>query len=127
MSRRAGAARLGTALLSGVLLASALVASPVLASPALAANDLGPREGEFPGPGLSAGMTLLLFVLVPLAILLGIAALVWLPGMVKADRYRPQRGWSAVPVWFAGPPDPVAAVETAEAGTSGRGGASGSW
>ncbi len=117
MSRRARAACLGTALLSVVL----------LASPALAADDLGPREGADPGSGLSIGTTVVLFVLVPAAILLGIAALVWLPGMVKADRYRPTRGWSAVPVWFAGPPDPVAAVETAEAGQSGRGGASGSW
>ena len=55
------------------------------------------------------------------------AALVWLPGMAKADRYRPQRGWSAAPVWFAGPPDPVAAVETADAGADTRGGASGDW
>jgi hypothetical protein len=119
VSRRARAACLGSALLTVVL----------MAGPALAADDplLGPTEGADPGKGLSAGGTLLLFVVVPLAILLGVAALVWLPGMVKADRYRPQRGWSAVPVWFAGPPDPVAAVETATAGTSGRGGASGSW
>lgn len=117
MSRRARAACLGSALLTVVL----------LASPALAADQLGPSEGADPGRGLSAGTTIVLFVLVPLAILLGIAALVWLPGMVKADRYRPQRGWTATPVWFAGPPDPVAAVESAEAGQSGRGGASGSW
>ncbi len=117
MSRRARAACLGGALLSVVL----------LAGPARAADDLGPRAGATPGAGLSIGATAVLFVLVPLAILLGVAALVWLPGMVKADRYRPQRGWSAAPVWFAGPPDPVAAVETAQAGPSGRGGASGSW
>ena len=115
--RRARAACLGSALLTVVL----------MASPALAANELGTREGEQPGASLSTGSTLVLFVLIPAAILLGVAALVWLPGMVKADRYRPQRGWSAAPVWFAGPPDPVAAVETAEVGTTTRGGASGSW
>ena len=118
--RRARAACVSSALLTVVLTAApALAASPN--------SELGPREGADLSSGLSLGATLLIFVLGPLAIMLGIAALVWLPGMAKADRYRPQRGWSAAPVWFAGPPDPVAAVETAEAGTEGRGGASGSW
>ena len=118
--RRARAACCGSALLTVVL----------LAPPALAAapnSELGPREGADLDSGMSLGVTLLVFVLIPAAILLGIAALVWLPGMAKADRYRPQRGWSAAPVWFAGPPDPVAAVETADASTDTRGGASGSW
>ncbi len=56
-----------------------------------------------------------------------IAALVWLPGVVRGNRYRPNRGWSAAPVWFAGPEDPVAAVEKAHSGGAGKGGASGSW
>jgi len=110
-------------------LSSVLLTVVLTAGPALAANNeqLGPREGGQTGSGLSVGLTIVLFVLVPAAILFGIAALVWLPGLVKADRYRPTRGWSAAPMWFAGPPDPVAAVETAEAGAPGRGGASGSW
>jgi hypothetical protein len=97
------------------------------AGPALASDPLGPREGENPGQGLGAGATLLLFLGVPALILLGTAALVWLPGLVKANRYRPSRGWTASPVWFAGPPDPVAAVQEADAGSITRGGASGSW
>jgi len=109
-------------------LSSAVLTVVLTAGPALAANDdLGPREGADVGSGLSTVATIVWFVLVPAAILLGVAALVWLPGMIKADRYRPQRGWSAAPVWFAGPPDPVAAVETADPGGTGRGGASGSW
>lgn len=120
--RRARAACLSSAITS-VLLTGLLTAGPALA----ADNELGPREGADPGAGLSAGGTLVLFVLIPAVILLGIAALVWLPGMLKAERYRPQKGWSASPVWFAGPPDPVAAVETAELGTGDRGGASGNW
>ena len=108
--------------------AGALLTVLLSAGPALAANDeLGPREGADTSSGISYGETLLLYVVVPLVILLGTAALVWLPGLVKADRYRPQRGWSAAPLWFAGPPDPVAAVETAEPGGAVRGGASGSW
>ena len=118
--RRARAAVLSSALLTGLLTVSpALAASPN--------SELGPREGADLDSGLSTGMAVLVFVLIPAAIMLGIAALVWLPGMAKADRYRPQRGWSAAPVWFAGPPDPVAAVETADVGTDTRGGASGSW
>ena len=119
MSRR----RARTACLSSALLTVVLTASP-----ALAVNDeLGPREGADLDSGLSVGMSILLFVVLPTVILLVTAALVWLPGMVKADRYRPQRGWSAAPVWFAGPPDPVAAVETAQPGGVTRGGASGNW
>ena len=68
-----------------------------------------------------------LFVIVPLVLALVIGAIVWLPGMVRGSRYRPGAGWSAPPVWFAGPPDPAAAVETAETGDMTRGGASGSW
>jgi len=118
--RRARAACLSSALLTAVL-----TASPALAAPAN--SELGPREGADLSGGLSTGTTILLFVVVPVAVLLGVAVLTLLPGMAKADRYRPARGWSAAPVWFAGPPDPVAAVETAVAGPEARGGASGSW
>ena len=85
------------------------------------------EQGANNAAEVSTGTALLLYGLVPLLILLAIAALVWLPGMVRAARYRPGRAWSAAPVWFAGPPDPAAAVETAEVGEGGRGGASGNW
>ena len=123
--RRSCAARLG-----GGLLTALLTTAPVVllgATPALAANEVGRQEGADVSSGMSLGLAVLLFVLVPLLILLGIAALVLLPGMAKADRYRPSKGWSAPPMWFAGPPDPVAAVETADARGADRGGASGDW
>jgi hypothetical protein len=69
----------------------------------------------------------LLYWVLPVVIVLTIAALVLLPGMVRSSRYRPGRGWDAPPVWFAGPPDPAAAVESAVVDDAGRGGASGSW
>ena len=85
-------------------------------------------------PGTDAGAAevgaagaVVLYLLVPLVIALVIAALVWLPGMVRSSRYRPGAGWSAPPVWFEGPPDPAAAVEGADTGELNRGGASGSW
>jgi hypothetical protein len=72
--------------------------------------------------------TLAVYVLVPLVIAGAIAAAAWLPGVVRGTRYRPQYGWSAAPVWFAGPADdPVAAVEQAQAGDVTRGGSGGSW
>lgn len=87
-------------------------------------NGVAPTE---PGQGLSGIEALALFGLVPLVLLLAVAALVWLPGMVRGNRYRPAKGWSAAPLWFGGPPDPAAAVETAQTGDLVRGGASGSW
>lgn len=91
-------------------------------------DALGFVEGTAPETGgLSGFEALALFGLGPLTLLLVVAALVWLPGMVRGTRYRPARGWSASPLWFGGPPDPAAAVEGAQAGGLTRGGASGSW
>lgn len=90
-------------------------------------TTLGYPDGVAPAPGISLLEALALYVLVPALILFVVAALVWLPGMVRASRYRPDRGWNAPPVWFGGPPDPAAAVEQAEVGDMTRGGARGDW
>lgn len=91
-------------------------------------GQLGYRDGAAPNDGnLSTLETIGVFVVAPLALLLLVAALVWLPGVVRGNRYRPGRGWGATPLWFGGPPDPAAAVESAEVGDVVRGGASGSW
>lgn len=116
MSRRA--LTLGTAL--GTLLLSA---GPALAD----RNPIGPYEGDDPGKGLSPGATILLFVVLPVVLALVVAAITWLPGALRAHRYRPGRAWDAAPVWFAGPVEPAAAVASAEVGDVVRGGASGSW
>ena len=117
----------------------AMAAAPLLASCGQADGDqsdvpldnrtspLGYQDGVAPVDGISLVEALGLYVLAPLAILLLIFALVWLPGVVRSSRYRPGRGWSAAPLWFGGPPDPVAAVESAETGDVVRGGASGDW
>jgi hypothetical protein len=109
------------------VLASGLLGAVLTAGPALADNPLAPQEGADQGSGMSTGAALLLFVVLPIAILLLLSAVVWLPGAVRSGRYRPQRGWTAAPVWFAGPADPVAAVEAAHVGATARGGASGDW
>ena len=90
-------------------------------------NHLGYRDGVAPAEEVSVLEAVGLYVLAPLAILLVVAALAWLPGMVRTSRYRPGRGWGAAPLWFGGPPDPAAAVESAQVGDLVRGGASGEW
>ena len=111
-------------------LTTAAALSPLLTlamtAPALADDIVGNREGAEPDP-TSPGMTLLLYVLIPVGSVLLLAALVLLPGAVRAHRYRPAEGWSADPVWFAGPVDPEAAIASADAGDMVRGGARGSW
>ena len=98
----------------------------ITAAPAFAENPLGNAEGADPGKGLGTVAALLLYVALPLLSLALIAAVVLLPG-VRAHRYRPAKGWNASPVWFAGPPEPVAAVQAAELGDVVRGGSSGGW
>jgi hypothetical protein len=90
-------------------------------------NQLGYQDGVARVEGISLLEGLALYLLAPAAILLIVAALAWLPGMVRSSRYRPGRGWTASPLWFGGPPDPAAAVENAQTDDLVRGGASGDW
>ena len=108
--------------------AGALLTVLLTAGPASAAYDInGPQEGADPGAGISPLQTIALYLLVPAAIMAVIAAAVLLPGAVRGSRYRPNRGWDAPPMWFAGPPNPAEAVASASTGDITRGGASGSW
>ena len=106
---------------------AALVLTVLFAWPAYADDPLGPREGAEPGDPLNPLTAMLLYVVLPLAVVGIITMIVWLPGAVRANRYRPNRPWTATPVWFAGPADPVVAVRTAQTGDMVRGGASGDW
>ena len=99
----------------------------LLAAPALAEDPLGPREGAEPGEPMDLVVVGLLYVVLPLTVFALVAAIVWLPGAVKANRYRPTRPWLARPVWFAGPADPVSAVQSAQVGDMVKGGSGGSW
>ena len=121
--------RRGSRLRGGLVLAATTLALAACGGDDTArTNHLGYEDGAAPPTeGLSTLEAVALYSLVPLAILLTIAALVWLPGAVRGNRYRPNKGWGAAPLWFGGPADPAAAVETAETGDLVRGGASGSW
>lgn len=111
---------------AGTVLAVLTVLTVVLvgAGPAAAASQ---DAGSDPNAGIGLVAALLLFVLVPLALLVGIGGLAWVTGGGRGSRYRPTRGWTAAPLWFAGPPDPAAALASAPADDLVRGGARGSW
>jgi hypothetical protein len=105
-----------------------LTAGPALAN--VANHPIGPSEREDPGDSLTAAETIGLFILLPVAIIALISAVTWLPGAVRGARYRPNEGWAAPPVWFAGPPAPMEALAAAQGGNVAdvtRGGASGNW
>ena len=113
---------------TAVLLATALALTACGGDDTAATNHLGFEDGVAPGEeGLSTLEAVALYALAPLVVLLLIAAVVWLPGAVRGGRYRPGKGWGAAPLWFGGPADPAAAVESAQTGDLVRGGASGSW
>jgi hypothetical protein len=101
---------------------AALASVVVFAGPALALDD-----GERHGKSLGTGMTLVIFVLIPLGSSLVIAFFAALPSMLKRPRYRPGRPWKHDPLWFSGPDDPDAALQSARPGATARGGASAEW
>ena len=116
-----------TAKRAAVVAFSAVMTTLLIAAPAFASDPVGPKEGNDPGQSLGLAGALLLYVGTPIVACLVIAAVVLLPGAVRSNRYRPAEGWSATPVWFAGPVDPEAALAGASTGDVVRGGASGSW
>jgi hypothetical protein len=94
----------------GALLGLSLFA---VATPAVA---LQVDDGAELGDSMSAMMTLLVFVVGPIALFLGIALVVALPSIMGGPRYRPGMGWRATPEWYGGPEEekdtgPVGKVE----------------
>ncbi len=125
MSPRTRSARAAGLVLTGSLILT-VAAAALLIGPAFADGGTGPFNEE-PGKPLGIGPALLLYLGVPLAIVLVTASLVWLPGVARSARYRPQRGWTAPPLWFGGPAHlaEVAPGETSDGLV--RGGAHGEW
>ena len=102
---------------------AALTSVVVTAGPALAFND----DGEVHGKSLGTGLTIAIYVLIPLGAFLVIAFFSALPSMLKRPRYRPGRPWKHDPLWFNGPDDPQNALIGARPGATARGGASAEW
>jgi hypothetical protein len=107
-----------------VIAACAVV--PVLAGagPALALKH---DDGEVPGPSLGVGLTLVYFVVIPIAAFLVISALCLLPSALSRPRYRPGKPWTFDSLWFRGPQRPETALQSARVGETARGGASAEW
>ncbi len=105
----------------------AVVATAAIAAVGLSAGCTTTKEAGQNYPSLGVGMTILLFVIVPLAIFGTIALLAALPSLLKRPRYRPGRPWDHDPLWFAGPDNPEQAISRARPGATGKGGASAEW
>jgi hypothetical protein len=81
-------------------------------------------------PGVTVLETVVVYALIPLAILGGLALMTLWPKSVWGPRYRPGQPWEHPPVWWtANPKDvgrpPAAGGETSA--TAERGGAHGDW
>ncbi|MBA3618946.1 MAG: hypothetical protein H0W56_05005 [Acidothermales bacterium] len=100
----------------------AVVAVMVTAAPA---HALARDAGDAPGEGLTVFETLLLYVVVPGALFLGIAALVVGASAAWSSRARAPAD-TARPVWFGGPEEAERALESASP-TRSAGGTSGRW
>lgn len=97
------------------------------ATPALAtAPDSWQKEGS-----ISGLYVLAVFVGIPLGLFVLITLLVYLPSMIKGERYQPGLAWRNEPEWFGGPSGGVEASDKAEPeqieGAKDRGGASANW
>jgi hypothetical protein len=113
------------------LVTTALLAPVVLlgmAAPASAA----PPETWPETDSVSALDMLLILVAIPVGLIAVISLLVYVPSMVRGQKYTPGLAWRSENEWFGGPRGGVEAATESdpaaiEAGDSGRGGASARW
>jgi hypothetical protein len=108
-------------------LTRALTTTGLLAVAVTAAGCTTEKEPGQNYPSLGSGMTILLFVILPLAIFGTIGLLAALPSLLKRPRYRPGRAWDHDPLWFAGPDDAEAAIARTRVSGEPKGGASAEW
>ncbi|MFL6239252.1 MAG: hypothetical protein ACJ735_07175 [Actinomycetes bacterium] len=104
MRRFRGVARVG--IVAGATVVC-LAGTAAAALPAFAAKE----TGIDPGKSLGIGLTLLIFVGVPLGLFVFLALLIYGPGMLRRPRYRPgYQEWGYRSLWIGGPADPDAAL-----------------
>jgi hypothetical protein len=103
------------------------VAVPLLVTVGPAFANVKPDDGEVPGPSLGIGLTLLVFVVVPIGAFLLIAGLALLPSSLSRPRYRPGKPWDHEPRWIGGPAEALPAITGGTAEPTARGGASAEW
>ncbi len=81
-------------------------------------------------PGVTVLENVVVFALIPLTILGGLALLTLWPKSVRVSRYRPGQPWEHEPVWWTANPESVGSPPATDGETSvrtGRGGARDSW
>src|SRR5680860_647430 len=86
---------------------SPAVLVPMVAAPAFADVPVQWESGE----PVSALYALLLLAGIPLLLFAGITLLVYVPSMVRGEKYVPGLAWRNEIEWFGGPRDGVAAVD----------------
>jgi hypothetical protein len=111
----------------------ALTPAIAVTTVAAAASADPPAQWE-DNPSVSTFHVLLVLLGIPLALFLIITLLVYLPSMMRGERYKPGQAWRSEPEWFGGPRGGVEALQAdqPQAVTAGehhdnRGGASARW
>ncbi len=110
----------------------ALAPAALVALSAGAANAV-PPEGWPAGDPVSTLQVLVLMVGIPVALLVAITLLVYVPSMARGEKYTPGLAWRNENEWFGGPRGGVEAVDRIEpkavgaGGDEDRGGASARW
>jgi hypothetical protein len=100
---------------------------PVLVASGPAMAGVKPDDGEIPGPSLGLGMTILLFVVIPIGAFLVIGGLALLPSALNKPRYRPGKPWDHEAVWIGGPAEGQQALSATGYQPTAQGGASAEW
>jgi hypothetical protein len=111
--------------------ARALALTPAVLVATAAPAFASPPEQWGTEPSVPALDALLVYLLIPLGIALIITLLVYVPSLVRGQKYQPGLAWRNEPEWFGGPSSGVEAadeVEPAAVEAEGeRGGASARW
>jgi hypothetical protein len=96
----------------------------VVAAPAYAS---GPSDGDVHGPPLGIALTIVFFIVVPLAVLAILAALSAVPTLRHRRDRTPGGLLDQKALWFHGPVDVQSSLADVEPGETARGGASADW
>jgi hypothetical protein len=116
--------------------ARVLALTPAIAvTTVAAAASADPPASWEDNPSVSTLHVLMVLVGLPLALFVIITLLVYLPSMVRGERYKPGQAWRSEPEWFGGPRGGAEALQGGDhpqAVTAGdhednRGGASARW
>ncbi len=85
-------------------------------------------------PSVSPLHALLIIAVIPIGLFVLITLLVYVPSMVRGERYQPGQAWRSEPEWFGGPRSGLDAVDEADrpavgpgSSESTSGGTSGRW